>query len=146
MDSESQRIYDRMTLHRLRLTHPAWPTTQLAEVVGRSERWVRKWLRRLEAATEPHFGMYLSHSRAPKNRPRQTPAAVKDVICDLRETLSEVYHRPAGATLIRHYLLKDDELQKSGPFIPTSNRTITQILRERGYIAIHKKRESPCAT
>jgi transposase InsO family protein len=130
-----------MALHQLHLTHPQWATSQVADAVGRSERWVRKWLRRFEATTEPHFSMYLSHSRAPKSRPRQTSSLVKDVICDLRETLSEVYHRPAGATLIRHYLLKDDALQHAGYFIPTSSRTITQILRERGYIAAPRQVE-----
>jgi hypothetical protein len=141
MDSESQRIYDRMTLHKLMMSQPYWTPAQLAEAVGRSERWARRWVGRLQAVETPGFSMYLSHSRAPKTRPRQTPAPVKDAICELRETLSEAYHRPAGATLIRHYLLQDDPLQKAGHFIPTSSRTITQVLRERGYVTVAKKRD-----
>ena len=149
MDTETQRIYDRMTLHRLRLTQPTWSLDVLAAAVGRSERWVRKWLQRFETVTDPHFGMYRSHSRAPKKRPRQTPDIVKDAICELRETLSETYHRPAGATLIRHYLHRDATLKQADHFIPTSSRTITRILRERGYLASPQKRErhplEPCA-
>lgn len=134
MDTESQRIYDRMTLHKLMERHPPWTPAQLAEAVGRSERWGRKWVRRLKAVAVPDFSMYLSQSRAPQNRPRQTDEPVKHAICQLRQTLSEQYHRPAGARLIRHYLLQDTALQQAGYFIPTSSQTITRILRERGYI------------
>lgn len=141
MDTENQRIYDRMTLHRLMRAHPSRSPAQLAEAVGRSERWGRKWVKRLKTVEVPSFRMYLSQSRAPKTRPRQTNERVKDVICTLRETLSDTYHRPVGATLIRHYLGKDIALQESHPFVPTSSRTITKILRERGYIQDAPKRE-----
>lgn len=132
MDTESQRIYDRMTLHQLMLEHPHWTAAQLAAEVGRSERWARKWVKRFQSPETSDFGMYLSQSRAPKTRPRQTPETIKDIICELRETLSETYHRPAGAKLIRRYL--EVAHPTSEQFIPTSSRTITQILRERGYI------------
>jgi hypothetical protein len=98
-------------------------------------------VRRFDAVESPTFSMYLSQSRAPKTRPRQTPEPVKDAICQLRETLSESYHRPAGARLIRHYLLRDPSLQESALFIPTSSRTITNILRDRGYIQTQARRE-----
>lgn len=42
MDTESQRIYDRMSLHQQMREHPTWNAAQLAEAVGRSERWGRK--------------------------------------------------------------------------------------------------------
>lgn len=134
MDSESQWIYDRMSLHKLMRKHPDWKTSHLAAVVGRSERWVRKWKSRFVAVTEPNFQMYQSQSCAPRNRPRQVLEEVKDVICDLRRSLSEKYHRPASAALIRHYLLQDQALSDRQVFIPRSSRTINKILRERGYI------------
>ena len=134
MDTESQRIYDRMTLYQLLKSHPEWGSTQLADRVNRSERWVRKWKRRLSEVVTPDFTMFLSQSRAPKTRPRQTLKAVKDVICQLRESLSEAYHRQAGADLISLFLSADDPLKEAGHFIPTSTRTITDVLKERGYI------------
>ena len=122
--------------------HPNWMPTQLADVLGRSERWARKWVRRLKEVVKPSFQMYLSASRAPKKRPRQTPAVVKDVICDLRVSLSEHYHRPAGPRLICHYLHQEETLQElDDVFVPTSSRTITKILRERGYIVDPPKYE-----
>jgi len=141
MDSESQWIYDRMSLYRLRKEHPTWKSAQLGAAVGRSERWARKWLKRFDGVAELGFTMFLSHSRAPKNRPRQTSDPVKDVICELRVTLSEMYHRPAGARLIHYYMKDHERLRGMKSFIPTSTRTITKILRERGYIQYPKPRE-----
>ncbi|MCL4880521.1 MAG: DDE-type integrase/transposase/recombinase [Anaerolineae bacterium] len=141
MDSESQWIYDRMTLYTLSQQHPTWKATQLGAAMGRSERWVRKWLKRFAAVEAPHFKMFVSQSRAPKTRPQQTSDGVKDVICDLRVSLSETYHRPAGARLIQQYLKEHEFLQNSQEFIPRSTRTITKILSERGYIQRPKPRD-----
>lgn len=134
MDIESQRIYDRMTLHRLMENHPNWSPAHLAAQVGRSERWGRKWVKRLKSVKKQSYEMYRSESRAPKTNPRKTQEPVKDVICELRETLSEEYHRPAGPRLIKHYVRRDKTLKEAGYFIPVSSATITKILRERGYI------------
>lgn len=141
MDDENKRIYDRYILHWLSKKHPDWNSLKLAEEIGRSERWARKWLARFEDVETPDFSMFKSQSRAPKTRPRQTPEEVKDVICELRETLSEQYHRPAGPSLIRHHLLEDETLKQTDFFIPTSSRTITKVLLERGYIVTPKKHE-----
>jgi hypothetical protein len=40
MDTESQRIYDRMRLHNLQLAQPTWSPAQLAATIGCSERWL----------------------------------------------------------------------------------------------------------
>jgi len=141
MDTESERIYDRMRLHRQMREHPSWSPAQLAEAVGRSARWGRKWVKRLREEEAPSFKMYRSQSRAPKRRPRQTEEPVKDAICTLRERLSEEYHRPAGARLIAHALQKETALRENHAFIPTSSRTINNILRERGYLHDVPKRE-----
>ena len=141
MDAESQRIYDRMTLHRQLEAHPDWSNRQLADEMNKSERWVRKWKQRFKVVDEPHFSMYLSQSCAPKTRQRETPSEVKEVIGELRETLSEKYHRKASATLIRHYLHQNKDLKDAGYFVPKSSRTINKVLREMGYIPPKKKRE-----
>jgi len=139
MDTESQRIYDRMTLHRLIEAHPDWSLRQYAREVGRDVRWVWKWEQRLASAPERHFSMYMSQSRAPKTRPRQTPNEVKDVIGDLREELSEKFHRPAGGDTILYALRKREDLRDQGYFVPTSSKTITRILQELGYIQKKKR-------
>lgn len=141
MDTESERVYDRMHLYHLLEAEPTLPIRQLSQRVGRSERWVRKWKQRFAATETVNFTTFQSQSRAPKTRPRQTSEGIKERVCDLRESLSDEYHRAAGAKLIGHYLLKDETLVESGVFIPTSSRTITKILRERGYIRCSPKRE-----
>jgi transposase InsO family protein len=141
MDTESQRIYDRMTLHHLIETHPNWSLRQYAHKVGRDVRWVWKWEQRLTSAPKRHFSMYMSQSRAPKTRPRQTPDEVKDVIGDLREELSEKFHRSAGGDTILYALRQREDLRDQGYFVPTSSKTITRILQELGYIQKKKKRQ-----
>ncbi len=141
MDTESEQIYDRMRLHRLMREHPTWTPAQLAAEVGRSEGWGRKWVKRLREEASPSFKMYQSRSRAPKHRPHQTEEPVKDRICTLREELSEAYHRPAGARLIAHTLQQETALRENHAFIPTSSRTISKVLRERGYLHNTPKRE-----
>lgn len=141
MDSESQWIYNRMSLHHLLETHPDWSAQQVAAEMKKSERWVRKWRRRFKMVTEPHFSMYQSQSRAPKTRQRETPREVKEVIGELRERLSEKYHRKASASLIGEYLHQNKGLKEAGYFVPKSSRTINKILREMGYIVAKRKRE-----
>lgn len=141
MDTESEWIYDRMQLYQLMQVHPDWSAKHLAEAVGRSERWGRKWMQRFRAVDTPSFTVFQSQSRAPHSNPRQISEPVKDAICELRETLSEQYHRRAGARLIRHYLGQDAALQQMKARLPTSSRTITHILRERGYILPRPQRE-----
>lgn len=134
MDSESEWVYDRMRLYKLMVAHPGLSSLRLAEAVGRSARWVRKWVARFKAAEQADMRLFASQSRAPKRRPRQVGEMVKDGICQLRQALSEQYHRPAGALLIRAYLLQDEVVKALDGFVPRSSRTITRILRERGYI------------
>lgn len=60
MDTESQWIYDRMRLYHLMLNHPSWSPRQLAETVGRSERWGRKWVQRFKSAATANFSLFRS--------------------------------------------------------------------------------------
>src|SRR5437763_100620 len=41
---------DRVNLARLQQLHPQWTQQQLADALGRSRSWVKKWLRRFEQA------------------------------------------------------------------------------------------------
>jgi transposase InsO family protein len=133
MDTESQLIYDRMTLHRLMLSHPDWTEDQFAAEISRSKKWVRTWTKRIENAEERSFKIYQSRSR-------QTPPKVKRVIADLRVELSRKYHRKAGADLILHELRKRKDLKEAGYFVPNSATTVNNILHELGYITTPKPR------
>jgi predicted transcriptional regulator len=43
---ETLYYQDRLLLHKLRQQHPLWRLRELAEGVGRSVSWVKKWLKR----------------------------------------------------------------------------------------------------
>jgi len=134
MDNESQWIFDRMRLYRLWQACPDWSLRQYAHELGYDANWVRKWLNRFKATATQTFRMFMSESRAPKSCPHQTSDEVKQVIGELREELSEKYHRPAGGRTILHELLKRDDLEAKGYIVPQSASTITRILKELGYI------------
>lgn len=140
MDAHSERIYDRMTLHRLMEKHPDWSIRQYADAVGKSVKWAWGWVKRIRSATDRHFRIYLDASRAPKNRKEETPPEVKKVIGELREDLSEKFNRNAGGKTILYFLRQRQDLKDMGYFVPTSARTISNILKELDYIPKRKKR------
>lgn len=140
MDSESQWIFDRMQLHKLWEAHPDWSLRQYARELGYDVGWVRKWLKRFQSTVDKSFRMFLSRSRAPKSCPHETSPEVKQLIGELREQLSERYHRPAGGRTILHELLKRKDLQADGYVVPKSASTINTILKQLGYIQPKPKR------
>lgn len=140
MDNESQWIFDRMRLYRLWQAHPDWSLRQFGRILGYDKGWVRKWLSRFKSTSEQSFRMFLSESRAPKTCPHRTSDEVRQVIGDLREELSEKYHRSAGGRMILYELLKRDDLEAEGYIVPQSASTITRILKELGYIRPKPKR------
>ncbi len=59
---EAQWLADRTTLRTLLRTHPQWTVRDLAEAIGRSRGWVKKWRRRLcGAPPEDDCGGYQRH-------------------------------------------------------------------------------------
>ncbi len=141
MDTESQWIFDRMRLYRLWQAHPDWSLRQFGHTLGYDKSWVRKWLNRFQTATEKTWRMFVSQSRAPHHCPHRISEEVKQVIGDLRDELSETFHRRAGGRTILHELLKRDDLRQQGYIVPQSASTITRILKELGYI--HPKVKRP---
>ena len=114
MDEESCRIFDRMYLHRLIAKHQDWSNARLAREIGRSEAWVSKWRFRLLNPRVNNFEKYLSESRAPKIRHGEVDTYVEDIICDLREELTEHYGRPAGPVTIIQALEERTDLIDEG--------------------------------
>jgi len=139
MDGEVQRVYDRIRLHQLVKAHPRWTDAAYAIELNRSTSWVQKWRERLAKCDPTDIQSFMSDSRAPQTR-QEIDEPVKKAITDLREELSEVYHRPASAKLIQLKLNEIEPLQEAGYFVPQSPTTINKVLRERGYIQPRPKR------
>ncbi len=138
MDTESERVYQRMRLYFFLKDNPDWSNRRCAKDLDVSEKFVRTWRKRFET-DQPHtIQLCHSRSRAPHNRCKPVAPAVKDAIGDLRVALTEKYHRKAGARLIIEYLKRMVTLKKHK--IPKSTRTVTNVLRELGYIVSRPKR------
>lgn len=140
MESESERVYDRMSLYYEMEENPDWSNRHLAKELGRSEKWVRKWRKRIRDAKDVSIRTFLSQSRAPKSCARPIESVVKEVIGGLREELSEKFHRKAGANAILYELQKREDLKEGEHFVPKSKTTITKILKELGYVQKPKPR------
>ena len=140
MDTEVQRMYDRMQLYFLLKEQPDLPSSVAAQIINRSERWVRKWKRRFTHCTSETLAMFQSKSRAPKSRLKETSEHIKKIIADLRDELSIQYHRTVGARIILLKLHKYAARQSIADFIPQSASTVHRILKELGYIQTRDKR------
>ncbi len=107
---------------------------ELAEQLGYSVSWVRKWRKRLAKAAPEDEQVLHSQSHRPKRIPHRVSELVEERIITLRVSLSEQYHRKVGARTIAAYL-KHEASHWDG-IVPTSSRTIWRILRRRQYILV----------
>ena len=82
---EEHWLADRTTLRTLLRTQPHWTVRDLAEAIGRSRSWVKKWRVRLQAAPPEDDAVLHSRSRARKHPPPSFSQAVIDRILEIRD-------------------------------------------------------------
>jgi hypothetical protein len=138
---EAQWLADRTTLRTLLRTHPHWTVRDLAEAIGRSCGWVKKWRRRLRSAPPDDDAILHSRSRARKHPPPALSQAVIDRILAIRDHPPGNLQRTPGPKTILYYLARDPALLAQGVRLPRSTRTVWQILRQYGRIAIPGERQ-----
>ncbi|HYV01123.1 MAG TPA: integrase core domain-containing protein [Actinomycetota bacterium] len=95
------------------------PAGKVAVELGRTERWVRKWVGRYDPADD---GWAEERSRAPHVQPRRTPAGVERLVLEVRDRLMADPWAQVGAVAIAW------ELEKLG-ITPPEVWTIDRILR-----------------
>ena len=132
---EEQWYADRCRLRELLRAHPDWSKRRLAEHLGRSLGWVKKWRRRLREAPPEDEAVLRGHSRARRQPPPTISAAVVDRILAIRDHPPAHLQRVPGPRAILYYLHRDEELAASGERLPRSTRTVWQILARHGRIA-----------
>ena len=102
---------------------------QLAEALGYSVAWVRKWRKRLAGAPPDDETVLHCQSHRPKTIPRKVSEAMEERIVAMRATLSEEYNRKVGPRTIAA------KLRQAAPegegIVPTSTATIWRILHRR---------------
>ncbi|MBC7870552.1 MAG: transposase [Chitinophagaceae bacterium] len=134
MKSENEWVLERIKLYQLIRAQPDWSLRQYAQELGHDPKWVRKWAKRIKAAHSITIDLFKSQSRAPKTLHTRIGAEAKQLVSELRQQMSERFHRKAGAKTIA-YGLKEYAKQHEVPFfLPKSLTTITRILHETGWI------------
>ena len=98
------------------------PTAKVAADLGRSDRWVRKWVARFDPS---ETGWAADRSRAPATVANRTPAELERVVLAVRQRLMDDPWAQVGAAAIAW------ELTKLG-LEPPAVWTIDRILRRAG--------------
>jgi transposase len=131
---EAEWIADRAALRCLVRQHPEWTQEELANCIGRSKNWVKKWLNRLREAPADDLAVLRSRSRARKRPPPPPDLLVIQKIGEMREHPPDHLQRVPGPKAILYYLHRDVTLLAAGGRLPRSTRTVWKILRKLGCI------------
>ena len=140
MDAEAHYLADRMRLRTLLRTQPAWSLQDLADATQRSRGWVKKWRNRLRDAAPDDEQVLHARSCARKQPPPRLSSRVVERILEIRDQPPNHLQRTPGPKAILYYLGQDPELQAQGLRLPRSTRTVWQILRQHGRIALPGER------
>lgn len=98
------------------------------------QQWVRRWRTRIKTAADITLDVFRSQSRARKTQPKRISREAESLIGELRQELSEQFHRRAGPKTIL-YGLQACQKQRHIPFeLPKARSTIARILRVLGYV------------
>lgn len=125
---ECKWIVDRARLRMLRQQHPEWKNSRLAEELGYSLSWVKKWRKRLAEVDPEDDTVLFSRSRAPCQHHQWVGEEVERKILEIRDHPPASLGRVPGPVTILYYLHRDEEMQEAGVYLPRSTSTIWSIL------------------
>ncbi len=134
-------IADRAMLQRLLQLHPEWTQQELADWIGRSKGWVKKWVKRLREAPPGDTRVLLCNPLGRTTPYPQTDPQVEERVLAIRDAPPENLQRTPGPRAILYYLPRDPELQQRTETLPRSTRTIWKILRRNDRISQKKQRK-----
>jgi hypothetical protein len=145
---EEQWVVYRCKLKEVWLEHPEWSRRVLAEAVGRSKAWVKKWLHRIRSTTPEDQEVLNGHSHVRKRPPARVAPEVVNRILKIRDGSPLKLGRTPGPLTILYYLNRDPTLTNAGWVIPRSTRTIWKILHAHHRIVrlghrLHEPEERP---
>ncbi len=125
MNEEVLQAERERAIHLLRSGHPV---PEVAGILGRSERWVRKWRKRFE---EEGWEGLKSRSRRPRRLVRQLPDRVRHAILETRSELEAEAARGEGLKFIGSPAIRTRLKEKGIEPLP-SRRTIERVLHRAG--------------
>ena len=138
MENENAWVLERIKLYELMKVHPDWSLRHYGRELGHDLQWVRRWAARIRAATSITLDTFRSRSRAPHRPPKRIPQEAKELVGELRQVLSEKFHRKAGAKTILYGLQQYQQTHMPSFVLPKALSTITKILHELGWIVPHR--------
>ena len=125
---EAQWIAERAALRCLARQHPDWTQEELAVCIGRSRRFVKKWLKRFREA--PPDDQAILHSRSCVRKtplPSIHPQIIQRIL-EMRASPPENLQRVPGPKALLYYLPRDAELQALGAPLPRSTSAFSSGL------------------
>lgn len=99
------------------------PAAKVAAALGRTDRWVRKWVARYDPLDDSWVA---DESRAPHHRPTRTPDGTRGLVLTIRERLMADPWAQVGSVAIAW------EMAKLGFDHPPATWTIERILKDAG--------------
>lgn len=133
-------LADRAMLQRLLQEHPEWSKQELAQRIGRSIGWIKKWKKRFHETPVGDTKVLLGKPFGRKTPYPQTDPEVEQRILAIRDAPPEHLQRTPGPRAILYYLPRDPLLQHRIETLPRSTRTIWKILRKNDRIVQKKPR------
>jgi hypothetical protein len=133
---------DRALLADLLQETPSASPHTLAQIIGRSLSWVKKWRKRLVEGDLHDPSVLCSRSRAHHAPYFRWDFRVIQKIVEMRLSPPEHLKRTPGPRALLYYLPRDPELQAVQVPLPRSSRTIWKILHATGCL-IPRSKEPP---
>jgi len=124
-----------LRLRAVELAGTGWESAAIGRELGRSPRWVRKWVDRYE--TDGETGLE-DRSRRPKRSPNRIEDSVRDEILRIRSVLKEHRHGNVGAETIQSRMQRE-RIVSDVPSVASINRVLKDADVTRTY---RKKRRS----
>ncbi|HEY1351634.1 MAG TPA: integrase core domain-containing protein [Ktedonobacteraceae bacterium] len=142
---EEEWMRDRALLADLLQETPSASPRTLAQIIGRSVRWVKKWRKRLVEGDPSDPSLLCSYSRAHHAPYFRWDFRVTQRMVEMRLSPPENLKRVPGPRALLSYLPRDPELQAAQVPLPRCNRTIWKLLHATGCLAPRSK-EPPSPT
>ena len=125
---EEEWIVNRSKLREVWLDHPEWSRQKMADEIGHSKSWVKKWIQRIRSAPLEDREILNGQSRARKRPPPRFPSELVEKILDIRDHPPGQLKRTPGPLTILYYLNQDQALKDTREKIPRSTSTVWKIL------------------
>jgi len=123
-------MVDRRRLRSLLRARPDWSLQDLADAVGRSRSWVKKWRKRLREAGPDDDTVLQGRASARHTPPPRLSQVVIERILAIRDHPPHGLNRIPGPKAILYYLQQEATTSLQGERLPRSSRTIWRILRQ----------------